>query len=114
MTTEMNTETTIEPRTRRAFRTVQLLGWSYLGLSLLALVAIFLLRNDPADVNGTAWTRGAIVAATGVLLIVFTERMAGGSREAHRRLRFISIGGPIGIAVIVAIPGMQGVPPSMT
>ena len=95
-----------EPRTRRSFRTVQVLGWSYLGLSVLALVAIFLLRHDSAEVNDTAWIRGIIVAATGVLLIVFIERMTGGSREAHRRLRFISIGVPIGIAVIVAIPGM--------
>jgi phosphatidylserine synthase len=91
-----------EPRTRRSFRTVQLLGWSYLGLSVLALVVIFLLRNHPAEVNDTAWIRAIIVAATAVLLIVFVERMTGGSRGAHRRLRFISIG----IAVIVAIPGM--------
>jgi hypothetical protein len=97
---------TQHPRTARAFRAVQVLGWGYLCLSVLALLAIFLLRNDPAEVNQAAWIRGSIVVATGIALIAFIERMTGGSSGAYRRLRIISIIVPIAFAVIVAIPGM--------
>jgi hypothetical protein len=93
------------PRTVRAFRSVRLLLFGYLGISVLALVAIVLLRNDAADVTPAVWTRAVIVVVTALVLVVLTARAATGSRGAYRRLRLISIITPAAIAIIIAVPG---------
>lgn len=93
------------PRTLTAFRTVRLLVTSYLGISLLTVVAIALLRNNAAAVNSAVWTRGTIVALTALLTFAFTLRAARGSRRAYLRLRIISSVMVAAIAVIIALPG---------
>ncbi len=93
------------PHTLEAFGNIRRLIFGYLGISVLALVAIVLLRNDSADVNSAVWTRAIIVVITAVLLLIFTARAAAGSRGAYRRLRIISIITPVAIACIIALPG---------
>jgi hypothetical protein len=93
------------PQTVRAFRTIQRFLLAYLAVSVAALVAIVLMRNDAAEVNATAWIRGTIVAVSAALLLLFAARAAQGSRSAYRRLRIISIVTVVAIVAIVAAPG---------
>jgi hypothetical protein len=93
------------PRTLRAFRTIRRLVLGYLAVSVAALVAIVLMRDDAAEVNSAVWTRGIIVVVTAVLMAGFTARAAQGSRAAYRRLRIVSVVTPVAIAVIIASPG---------
>jgi hypothetical protein len=93
------------PQTVRAFGTIRRLLLAYLAVSVVALVAIVLMRNHPAEVNSTAWVRGIIVAVTAPLLMLFAAQAARGSRGAYRRLRIISIVTVVAIAAIVATPG---------
>ena len=93
------------PRTRTAFRSAKLLVGSYLGISLLALVAIVVLRNHAAVVNSAVWTHGTIVAISAVLLFTFAVRAARGSSRAYLRLRLASAIMVVAIAVIIALPG---------
>ena len=93
------------PRTARAFRTIRWLLLAYLVLSVAAVVAIVLMRNDPAEVDSTVWTRGIIVAVTAALLLLFADRAAQGSRRAYRRLRIVSIVTVVVVVAIVAAPG---------
>ena len=101
----MNTVSLDHPRTLSAFRNIKRLVAGYLGIGVLALVAIVLLRNNAAEVNSAVWTRSVIVIITAALLLVFTVRAARGSRGAYRRLRIVSIVTPVAIAVIIAVPG---------
>jgi cytochrome bd-type quinol oxidase subunit 2 len=93
------------PRTAEAFRTIRRLLLAYLAVSVAALVAIVLMRNDAAEVNSAVWTRATIVVVTAVLMLLFAARAAEGSRGAYRRLRIISIITVVAIAVIIAAPG---------
>ena len=106
----MNTLTRTEehqtrPRTQTALRSTKLLVGGYTAISVLALVAIALLRNHAAVVNSAVWTHGIIVAASALLLFTFTVRAAGGSRRAYLRLRIASSVMVVAIAVIIALPG---------
>jgi hypothetical protein len=97
------------PRTAQAFRAIRRLLLAYLAVSVAAVVAIVLMRNDSTEVDSTVWTRGIIVAVTAALLLLFAARAAQGSRSAYRRLRIISI---ITVAVIVAIVAAPGALPA--
>jgi peptidoglycan/LPS O-acetylase OafA/YrhL len=97
------------PRTAQAFRTIRRLLLAYLAVSVAAVVAIVLMRNDSTEVDSTVWTRGIIVAVTAALLLLFAARAAQGSRSAYRRLRILSI---ITVAVIVAIVAAPGALPA--
>jgi hypothetical protein len=94
------------PRSLLAFRRVKLLAGCYLGLSVLTLGAIIALRHHPAAVNSAVWTRGSIVAASAVLMIVLVARAARGASRAYLRLRIISVILVAAVAVIVALPGI--------
>lgn len=93
------------PRTVAAFRKVKLLVGGYLGISVLAVVAIGLLRHHSAEVNSAVWTHGILVAASALGAFTVTVRAARGSRSAYRRLRIMSVVLVVAIAVIIALPG---------
>ncbi len=101
----MNTLTINQSRTRPAFRSVKALVGCYAGVSVLALVAIVLLRNHTADVNSAVWTRGTIVVVSALVTFALTLRAERGSRRAYLRLRIISAVMVVAIAVIVSLPG---------
>ncbi|MEV4314143.1 hypothetical protein [Actinocrispum sp. NPDC049592] len=87
-------------------RTVKLLALGYLGLSVLTLVAIVLMRDDPAEVNDVVWTRGTIVVLAALLTLWFTSGAAKGQRRAYLRLRITSAIMVVAIAVLVSLPGL--------
>lgn len=101
----LSTEHLQHPRTRTALRTVTLLVGGYLTISALTIIAVIVLRNDPAIVNTAVWIRGTIVVATAVLMFSFALRAGRGSRRAFLRLRIVSAIMVVAIAVIIAIPG---------
>ena len=92
-------------QTVNAFRTIRRLVLAYLAVSVAALVAIVLMRDDAAEVNSAVWTRGVIVLVTAALMLLFATRASQGSRRAYRRLRIISIVTVVAIAAIIASPG---------
>jgi hypothetical protein len=94
-----------QPAAREPFRVIKGLLLGYLGLGIAALVAVILLRNHPAEVNGPAWVRSIIVVATALILLSAATLAARGSRGAFLRLRIISIVTTVAIVVIVALPG---------
>ncbi|TWF96840.1 hypothetical protein FHX73_11613 [Kitasatospora viridis] len=89
------------PDTVRAFGTVRKLVIAYFGLSVLTLAAILLLRNHHSQVNPTVWSRGIAVVFSAAVTFWLTNRAAGGSRNAFRRLRFVSVVFPLAIVYIV-------------
>lgn len=91
--------------TANAFRTIRRLVLAYLAVSVAALVAIVLMRDDAAEVNSAVWTRAVIVVVTATLMLRFATRAMQGSRAAYRRLRIISIVTVVAIAAIIASPG---------
>jgi O-antigen/teichoic acid export membrane protein len=80
-------------------RTTRILVSCYLTLSVLTLVAVFLMRDHPGLVNPAVWVRTSIVAASAALMMSFVVR------RAYLRLRIVSTVMLIAIAVILAIPG---------
>jgi hypothetical protein len=88
-----------------SFRGVKVLVGCYLGISVLTLVAVILLRDDPAIVNTAVWIRGTLVVASALLMFGFVVRAAGGSRRAFLRVRIISAVMVVAIVVIVSLPG---------
>ncbi|AEA25377.1 hypothetical protein ACFQ34_30430 [Pseudonocardia benzenivorans] len=88
-----------------AWRTAVRLATAYLVLSVAGVVAIVLLRNDPAAVTPAVWIRGVIVAASAVLTFAFARRAAAGSRRALLRLRLVTAIMVVAIVVVVAVPG---------
>jgi hypothetical protein len=90
---------------RTALRGIKLLVGCYLGISVLALVAIVWFRDDPALVTDTVWVRGTIVVATALLMLTFAAGTARGGRGAYLRLRIASAVMVVAIAVLVALPG---------
>ena len=97
--------TPTHPRTLKAFRGTKRLVGAYVTLSVLTLVAIVLLRGDPAIVNDAVWVRGTIVVASSLLTLAFAIRAARGSRKAFLRLRIVSGVMLVAIVVILALPG---------
>jgi hypothetical protein len=94
-----------QPAAREPFRVIKGLLLGYLGVGIAALVAVVLLRNHPAEVNGPAWVRSIIVVATALILLSAATLAGRGSRGAFLRLRIISIVTTVAIVVIVALPG---------
>jgi hypothetical protein len=94
-----------QPAGREPFRVIKGLLLGYLGIGIAALVAVILLRNHPAEVNGPAWVRSIIVVATALILLSAATLAGRGSRGAFLRLRIISIVTTVAIVVIVALPG---------
>ena len=92
-------------RTANPFRAIRRLVLAYLAVSVAALVAIVLMRDDAAEVNSAVWIRGVIVLVTAVLMLRFATSAMQGSRGAYRRLRIISIVTVVAIAAIIASPG---------
>ena len=93
------------PASRNPFRVIKRLLLGYLGVGIAALVAVILLRNHPAEVNGPAWIRSIIVVATALILLSAATLAGRGSRGAFWRLRIISIVTTVAIVVIVVLPG---------
>jgi hypothetical protein len=105
MTTASITTEEDHARSHAALRTVTALVGSYLGISVLTLVAIILFRNDPAIVNIAVWIRGTIVVASAALMFVFARRASGGAPRGFLRVRLISAIMLVAIVVIIALPG---------
>ncbi len=89
---------------RSVFHSVKLLVGSYLVLSVLTLVAIVLLRDNPTIVTQAVWIRVTIVAASSLLTTIFAAQMARGSSRGYLRLRLVSAIMLIAIVVIIALP----------
>jgi len=93
------------PRSQAAFRAVNMLLSSYLGISVLTLVAAILLRGNAAIAPVAVLVRGTIVVAHALINLLFAARMSRGSRIGYRLLRLSSAAMVVAIAVIIAIPG---------
>jgi hypothetical protein len=96
---------TSQPAARDPFRAIRGLLLTYFGVGAAALVAVILLRNHPAEVNGAAWVRSIIVVGTALILLSAATLAARGHRGAFLRLRIISVVTTVAIAAIVAVPG---------
>ena len=92
-------------RNQAALRTVTALVGTYLAISALTLIAIVILRNNPAIVTTAVWIRGSIVVASAALMFVFARRAAAGAPRAFLRVRLISAIMLVAIVVIIALPG---------
>ncbi|HEY4268162.1 MAG TPA: hypothetical protein VGM94_08230 [Galbitalea sp.] len=99
------TTATIESRGTTALRTTTILVTAYAALSVVTLVAVILLRNNPDIVNVAVWIRGCFAAASGITLTLFAIVAARGSRPAYRRVRIISAVIVVAIAAIILLPG---------
>ncbi|MEW9528221.1 hypothetical protein [Microbispora sp. NPDC049125] len=93
------------PRSRASFRTMKILVGCYIVLSVLTLVAAYVLRDDPRMVTDTVWVRGVIVAASSLLMFSFVAGTARGRGRAYLRLRIASALMVVAITVLVALPG---------
>jgi hypothetical protein len=93
------------PRGVAAFRSARTLIAVYLGISAITLVAIVLLRDDPAVVTVAVWIRGTIVVASAVVMLLLALAAGRGSTAAYLRLRIVSVIVFVAIVVIIAIPG---------
>ncbi|MEV6844067.1 hypothetical protein [Actinoplanes sp. NPDC051411] len=80
-------------------KTTRILVGSYLTLSVLTVVAVFLMRHHAGLVNPAVWVRTSIVALTSALMMSFVIR------GAQKRLRVVSTVMLVAITVILAIPG---------
>jgi hypothetical protein len=87
-------------------RLVNRLLVGFLAMSVLLAAVTFVLRDH---VPSTVWGRviGLLVASP--LYLLFANRMAAGRRWAYVRLRVLSVLGTVGIAVLVALPGLYPV-----
>jgi hypothetical protein len=105
MPTSINTDHTQHLRNRSTLRTITALVGTYLALSVVTLVAMVVLRNDPTIVTTAVWIRGSLVTASAVLLFIFALRAGAGAPRAFLRVRIVSAIVLVAIAVIVALPG---------
>jgi hypothetical protein len=80
-------------------KTTRILVAAYLTVSVLTLVAVFLMRHHAGLVNTAVWIRTAIVAGSAALMMSFVLR------GAWTRLRIVSTVMLVAIAVILAVPG---------
>lgn len=95
----------LHARSQAALRTVTALIGTYLGISAATLVAIILLRDNPAIVNTAVWIRGTVVVASAALMFAFARRANAGAPRAFLRVRLISAIMVVAIVVIIALPG---------
>ncbi|MEV8631942.1 hypothetical protein AB0395_09815 [Streptosporangium sp. NPDC051023] len=93
------------PRSLTAFRGMRLLVGGYVLISALTLVAVYLLRDNPALVNDAVWVRGGIVAVTSVVMLGFVVGTARGRRRSYLRLRLASAIMVVAVAVLISLPG---------
>jgi hypothetical protein len=84
---------------------VRLLVGAYLGISILTLIVVFWLRDNPAIVTSAVWVRTSVVVASALLTNIFAAQMARGSRAGYRRVRLVSAIMVLAIAVIIWLPG---------
>jgi hypothetical protein len=105
MTTSLASTKSDHVRNRGTLRAVTTLVGTYLGISVLTLIAIILLRANPAIVNTAVWIRGSLVVASAALMFVFAVRAASGAPRAFLRVRLISAIMLVAIVVIIALPG---------
>jgi hypothetical protein len=99
------TTATIESRGAAALRTTTILVAAYAALSVVTLVAVILLRNNPDIVNVAVWIRGCFATASSATLLAFAIKASRGSRGAYRRVRIISAVIVVAIAAIILLPG---------
>ena len=105
MTTSLATAKPLHVRNRGTLRVVTALVGSYLGISVLTLLAIILFRDNPAIVTVAVWIRGSLVVASAALMFAFAVRATGGAPRAFLRVRLISAIMLVAIVVIIALPG---------
>lgn len=86
-------------------RTVVKLLAAFLTISLATVVAVVVMRHDPALVTTAVWIRTPLVAASAAVLLLLARRAAAGHRASFRRLRIISIVVLAAIIGVVAWPG---------
>lgn len=106
----MNTSSTSAVRAvdapgRGALHAALFLCIGFLVVSAVIVVAIIVLRNDPALVTDTVWIRCTLVLSSSVVMLIFMIGAVRGSRAAFNRARLISAIIFIAVCVIVAIPG---------
>jgi hypothetical protein len=101
------TDSRLAPSTihRTDLRTVAVLVAVYLAVSVATLIAIAVMRDNPAIVNTAAWIRGGFAVGNGIVLTLLAIRARAGAPRAFFRLRLVSAIILVAIAVIVAIPG---------
>ncbi|CCH17002.1 hypothetical protein [Micromonospora lupini] len=78
---------------------------AFLVISLSTVVAVVLLRHNPALVTTAVWIRTPLVAASAAVLLLLARRAAAGHRGSFRRLRIIAIVVLAAIVGVVAWPG---------
>jgi hypothetical protein len=105
MTTVGPTLDGVHARSHAVLRSVTVLLGAYLGISILTLVAIIVLRNDPAVVTTAVWIRSSIVVVSAAFLFVSALGARGGAPRAFLRVRLISAILLVAIVVIIALPG---------
>ncbi len=88
-----------------ATRGIKMFVGGYVAISLGAILALIALHNHPAQATQEAWVHGIIVAATALLVAIFTRGTLKGNPRAYLRLRISSSVMIIAIAVTSAIPG---------
>lgn len=92
-------------RGHAALRTALILFIGFLLVSVATLVAIVVMRDDPALVTETVWIRCSLVLSSSVVTLIFMIVAIRGSRASFNRTRLISAIILIAVCVIVAIPG---------
>jgi hypothetical protein len=78
---------------------------AFLLISVSTVVAVVLMRHNPALVTTAVWVRTPLVAASAAVLLLFARRAAAGHRPSFRRLRIISMVVLAAIIAVVAWPG---------
>ncbi|WP_405425827.1 hypothetical protein [Micromonospora sp. NBC_00617] len=78
---------------------------AFLVISVSTVVAVVLMRHDPALVTTAVWVRTPLVAASAAVLLVLSRRAAAGHRGSFRRLRIIAMVVLAAIVAVVAWPG---------
>jgi hypothetical protein len=86
-------------------QTVVKLLTAFLVISLSTVVAVVLMRHNPARVTTAVWIRTPLVAASAAVLVLLARRAAAGHRGSFRRLRIISMVVLAAIVAVVAWPG---------
>jgi hypothetical protein len=78
---------------------------AFLVISVSTVVAVVLMRHNPALVTTAVWVRTPLVAASAAVLLLFARRAAAGHGASFRRLRIISMVVLAAIIGVVAWPG---------
>ena len=93
-------------RTRGAFRRIKVVFGGYLVLSLLTVLAAFILRNDAAVMSRSVWIRGSVALASAIILLLSALSAARGSAQAFLRVRVISAIAVVPIVLVITIPDL--------